>query len=151
MVAIEEIVRAQAERMEEASKTHERDLGEIFEALVKLGTNQQTLGNNLEAWRFDSSGDISIVSNRLESLERSLQGPRVDPGRTGKQRRTRTQLQAVALRNRPRAAVELARGCGCLAGLAAPRRKNAEAGRAQRSPRLEGSIHFSICCAVPAA
>ena len=75
IVAIEEIVRTQAERMEEASKTHERDLGEIFEALVKLGTNQQTLGNNLEAWRLDSSGDISIVSNRLESLERSLQGP----------------------------------------------------------------------------
>jgi hypothetical protein len=59
--------------MEEATKTHERDLSEIFEALVKLGTNQQTLGNNLEAWRLDSSGDISIVSNRLENMERTLQ------------------------------------------------------------------------------
>jgi Clp amino terminal domain, pathogenicity island component len=73
IATFEGVLRAQTERMEEASKTHERDLAEIFEALVKLGTNQQTLGNNLEAWRLDSSGDISIVSNRLENMERALQ------------------------------------------------------------------------------
>jgi hypothetical protein len=70
--AVEDLLRGQTERMLEATKTHERDLGEVFEALVKLGTNQQTLANNLEAWRLDSSGDISIVSNRLERLERAL-------------------------------------------------------------------------------
>ncbi len=70
---LEDIVRAQAERMDEAGKVHERDLNEIFEALVKLGTNQQTLANNLEAWRLDSTGDVSIVSNRLETMERTLQ------------------------------------------------------------------------------
>jgi len=69
---VEDLLRGQTERMLEATKTHERDLGEIFEALVKLGTNQQTLANNLEAWRLDSSGDVSIVSNRLERLERTL-------------------------------------------------------------------------------
>ncbi|MBX9590353.1 MAG: hypothetical protein K2X43_13685 [Hyphomonadaceae bacterium] len=71
--ALERMLLAQAERMEDAGKMHERDLGEIFEALVKLGTNQQTLANNLEAWRLDSSGDVSIVSNRLENMERTLQ------------------------------------------------------------------------------
>jgi hypothetical protein len=72
---VEDLLRGQTERMLESTKTHERDLGEIFEALVKLGTNQQTLANNLEAWRLDSSGDVSIVSNRLERLERTLAPP----------------------------------------------------------------------------
>ena len=76
---LEAMLRTQAERMEDASKTHERDLNEIFEALVKLGTNQQTLANNLEAWRLDSSGDVSIVSNRLENMERTLQEVLVPP------------------------------------------------------------------------
>lgn len=72
LAELETMVRAQTDRMEDAGKVHERDLNEIFEALVKLGTNQQTLANNLEAWRLDSSGDVSIVSNRLENMERSL-------------------------------------------------------------------------------
>ena len=72
LAELESVVRAQTERMEEASKAHDRDLNEIFEALVKLGTNQQTLANNLEAWRLDNSGDVSIVSNRLENMERTL-------------------------------------------------------------------------------
>lgn len=76
---VEDLLRGQTERMLEATKTHERDLGEVFEALVKLGTNQQTLASNLEAWRLDSSGDISIVSNRLERLERSLVPPPATP------------------------------------------------------------------------
>lgn len=70
--SVEDLLRGQTERMQEAAKLQERDLGEIFEALVKLGTNQQTLASNLEAWRLDSSGDISIVSNRLERLERAV-------------------------------------------------------------------------------
>jgi hypothetical protein len=77
--AMEDLLRGQTDRMMEATKSHERDLGEVFEALVKLGTNQQTLANNLEAWRLDSSGDISIVSNRLERLERALQPPPAPP------------------------------------------------------------------------
>lgn len=57
---------------EELSKAHERDLSEIYEALVKLGANQQTLANNLNTWRLDTSGDVSIVSNRLEALETTV-------------------------------------------------------------------------------
>lgn len=73
LAALESMVRGQTERMEESGKAHERDLNEIFEALVKLGNNQQTLANNLEAWRLDNSGDVSIVSNRLENMERIMQ------------------------------------------------------------------------------
>jgi Clp amino terminal domain, pathogenicity island component len=73
LTSLEAVLRAQSERVEEAGKIHERDLNEIFEALVKLGTNQQTLASNLESWRLDNSGDVSIVSNRLENMERTLQ------------------------------------------------------------------------------
>jgi hypothetical protein len=81
LAELEAVVRAQAERMEEARKGHEHDLNEIFEALVKLGTNQQTLASNLESWRLDNSGDVSIVSNRLENMERALQEMVSPPGR----------------------------------------------------------------------
>ena len=52
---------------------HENSLAEIYEALVKLGTNQQTLASNLNTWRVESSGDISIISNRLLEMERNTQ------------------------------------------------------------------------------
>ena len=57
---------------DEINKSHERDLTEIYEALVKLGANQQTLANNLNTWRLDTGGDVSIVSNRLEALETTV-------------------------------------------------------------------------------
>jgi hypothetical protein len=83
---VETALRAQAERMEEAGKTHEHDLSEIYEALVKIGANQQTLAANLETWRLDSGGDIGIVSNRVESLEKVLRAvlprPRPEPQQT---------------------------------------------------------------------
>jgi hypothetical protein len=46
------------------------DFVEVQDALVKLGTNQQTLAGNLEQWRLESGGDLGIISNRLELLER---------------------------------------------------------------------------------
>ena len=119
---------------------HERDLNEIFEALVKLGTNQQTLANNLEAWRLDSSGDVSIVSNRLENMERTLQDALTPPTvRIVEERHTvhaagageQHGLQALAVRNRAGAALELARGhvgTARVDALAAPDRENARGG-----------------------
>ena len=88
---LEARLRTQADRMathmadllEEAAKAREHDRDELHEALVKLGTNQQTLANNLEAWRLDLSGDVSIVSNRLEALERNFQHASARPARNG--------------------------------------------------------------------
>ena len=71
------------DRLEEAAKARERDRDELHEALVKLGTNQQTLANNLEAWRHDLSGDVSIVSNRLEALELNFQQAFTRPAGNG--------------------------------------------------------------------
>ena len=51
------------------------NLDEVHDALVKLGTNQQTLAGNLEQWRLESGGDLGIISNRLELLERGSAQP----------------------------------------------------------------------------
>lgn len=66
---IERSLTTYADHMIETGATHERDLGELHEALVKLNTNQQTLANSLEQWRLDNTGDLSVVNNRLRSLE----------------------------------------------------------------------------------
>jgi hypothetical protein len=71
-IALEGCVRAQLESAEAAGKAHERDFKEISQVLVKLSATQQTLGDNLTAWRIESGGDLSIISNRLEQLERAL-------------------------------------------------------------------------------
>ncbi len=51
------------------------NLDEVHDALVKLGVNQQTLAGNLEQWRLESGGDLGIISNRLELLERGSGQP----------------------------------------------------------------------------
>ena len=71
-IALEASVRAHLKSAEEAAKKHERDLNDIYQALVKLGANQQTLGDNFTAWRIESGGDIGIVSNRVQQLERTV-------------------------------------------------------------------------------
>jgi hypothetical protein len=73
LAALETGIEAQLQRADEAARTHEHSLAEIYEALVKLGTNQQTLASNLNTWRVESSGDVSIISNRLEQMERTAQ------------------------------------------------------------------------------
>ncbi len=70
---LEASIESHLQRSDEASRTHEHSLAEIYEALVKLGTNQQTLANNLNTWRVESSGDISIISNRLQDMEANAQ------------------------------------------------------------------------------
>jgi hypothetical protein len=70
-IALEASVRAHLQGAEEAAKKQERDLGEIYQALVKLGANQQTLGDNFTAWRIETGGDIGIVNNGLQRLEQT--------------------------------------------------------------------------------
>lgn len=73
LVAIESSIESHLQRSDEAARLHEHSLAEIYEALVKLGTNQQTLASNLNTWRVESSGDVSIISNRLLEMERNTQ------------------------------------------------------------------------------
>ena len=71
-IALEASVRSHLQGTEDAGKAHARDLSEIYQALVKLGANQQTLGDNFTAWRIETSGDIGIVNNRLQQLEHNV-------------------------------------------------------------------------------
>jgi hypothetical protein len=71
LAALKAAFDAEHKRNSEAAKAREEELGEIYGALLKLGTNQQTLGNNLNTWRLETSGDISIISNRLERMEKA--------------------------------------------------------------------------------
>ncbi len=57
------------------TEANRSNLDEVHDALVKLGTNQQTLAGNLEQWRLESGGDLGIISNRLELLERGSAQP----------------------------------------------------------------------------
>jgi hypothetical protein len=59
---------------------HERELTEVHEALLKLNANQQTLAGSLDQWRLDSTGDLSVISNRLKAIEESDKGqdPRIN-------------------------------------------------------------------------
>ena len=109
-IALEASVRAHLQGAEEAGKKHERDLGEVYQALVKLGANQQTLGDNFTAWRIETGGDIGIVSNRLQQLEQNMLdllghlGSRVagTPSRAARRPQQPPRLQALALRHRQR-------------------------------------------------
>jgi hypothetical protein len=60
---------------QQAADAHVRELADLQEAVVKLGTNQQALSENLDQWRTENEGGISILSNRLEVLELSSTQP----------------------------------------------------------------------------
>jgi cell division protein ZapA (FtsZ GTPase activity inhibitor) len=60
---------------QQAADARIRELGELQEAIVKLGTNQQTLSESLDQWRTENEGGLSIVSNRLEVLEAASAQP----------------------------------------------------------------------------
>ena len=50
------------------------ELEQVRKALVALGHAQQTLSQAIDEWRLNNSGDLSIISNRLATLERTLGG-----------------------------------------------------------------------------
>ena len=70
--ALETLVKTSAEQALAAARA---DKSELHEAVVARATKQQTLADNLEQWRAESEGGISIVSNRLELLERGSAAP----------------------------------------------------------------------------
>jgi hypothetical protein len=52
-----------------------QDLAEIHEAILKLGTNQQTLSENLDQWRLENGGDLGVLANRLAHVEENSAKP----------------------------------------------------------------------------
>ncbi len=70
---IERSLSAYAETSVTARGSYENDLGEVHEALLKLNANQQTLAGALDQWRLDSTGDLSVINNRLKAVEETDQ------------------------------------------------------------------------------
>lgn len=60
---------------QQTANAHTRELSDLQEAIVQLGTNQQTLSENLDQWRTESEGGVSIISNRLAAMETAAQAP----------------------------------------------------------------------------
>ncbi len=75
MDRLDNVLRVQAEQTVAVQQTHERDLNEVHEALLKIGTNQQTLAESMDQWRLESDGGFSIISNRLGLVEQSASRP----------------------------------------------------------------------------
>lgn len=60
-----------------AAEAQQRELAQLHEQLVTLGGNQRTLAESLDQWRTDSGGDLGVISNRLEAMERNVGQPSV--------------------------------------------------------------------------
>jgi hypothetical protein len=52
-----------------------RSLSDVHEALLKLNANQQTIAASVDQWRLDAAGDLGVISNRIEALERGQSRP----------------------------------------------------------------------------
>ncbi len=52
-------------------QTLDSELEQIRKALVALGHAQQTLSTAIDEWRLNNSGDLSVISNRLATIEKN--------------------------------------------------------------------------------
>ena len=75
MASLESNLATQAAQAAEVQAAHTAELKEVHEALIKLNTNQHTLAGSIDQWRLDGVGDISVIANRLEGIEKSTAKP----------------------------------------------------------------------------
>ncbi len=66
---IEEQLTVNALEESESYTALSNDMGELNTALLQVNENQRSLAELLEKWRLESSGDLSVVANRLATLE----------------------------------------------------------------------------------
>ena len=75
MSAFEANLTLSLEKAAEAQAVHTAELKEVHEALIKLNTNQHTLAGSIDQLRLDGVGDISVIANRLDGIEKSTAKP----------------------------------------------------------------------------
>jgi hypothetical protein len=73
--AYEELLASQSDSVANIHQTLDSELEQIRKALVALGHAQQTLSTAIDEWRLNNSGDLSVISNRLATIERTGQQP----------------------------------------------------------------------------
>ena len=73
--AVERAVAAEIETAAAKHQAYAQDLTEVHDALMKLNQNQHTLAGSIDQWRTEATGDLSVISNRLMSLDRDNERP----------------------------------------------------------------------------
>ena len=75
MAALESNLTLSLQKAADAQAIHTAELKEVHEALIKLNVNQHTLAGSIDQWRLDGVGDVSVIANRLDSIEKSSAKP----------------------------------------------------------------------------
>jgi hypothetical protein len=73
--AMERSVMATREEAVRLAKTNEMAIGELRAGVIRLTGGQQNLSAAIDQWRLDNTGDLGIISNRLEAIEHSSVRP----------------------------------------------------------------------------
>lgn len=73
--AVERALAAEIETAAAKHNAYAQDLGEVHEALMKLNQNQHTLAGSIDQWRTDAAGDVAMISNRLNAIDRDTSEP----------------------------------------------------------------------------
>lgn len=69
--SLERAVTASREEAARLAKTNEAAIAELRAGVSRLGGSQQSLSAAIDQWRLDNTGDLGIISNRLEAIEHS--------------------------------------------------------------------------------
>lgn len=87
--AVERALTAEIETAAAKHQAYAHDLSEVHEALMKLNQNQHTLAGSIDQWRTDAAGDVAMISNRLNHLDR-------DSGRSGELSALSSRMDAIS-------------------------------------------------------
>ncbi|MGD9786178.1 MAG: Clp protease N-terminal domain-containing protein [Hyphomicrobiaceae bacterium] len=81
---------------------HNEELSQVHDALMKLNANQHTLAGSIDQWRTDGASDLSIISTRMETLERAAGRPMalLETLRTNMEHMHRVTVERYHRRNR---------------------------------------------------
>lgn len=71
--SFEDLLAGQGDSVLSIHQTLDNELEQIRKALVALGHAQQTLSTAIDEWRLNNSGDLSVISNRLATIEKASQ------------------------------------------------------------------------------
>ena len=99
---IEEQLTVNALEESESYTALANDMGELNTAVAQVNETQHSLAELLEKSRLESSGDLSVVANRLAALEESAADPREEIARLSKKmdRMYRVNVERYHRRNR---------------------------------------------------
>ena len=69
--ALEHALMSTREETGRLAKSNETAIAELRSGITRLGGAQQNLSSAIDQWRLDNTGDLGIISNRLEAIEHS--------------------------------------------------------------------------------